>query len=286
LGLQNLINICVVFNDNGTAEIIDREAVTEKTPVSLDAYLTGKLEPGEKKNVELHFSMNHDNGDALFGTYYQDLSDREADFADDVSTMAELEAITDPPVGQLRRVTQVNRIYEYRLGNVIDPDTQAETEVTMWFFTSVDFQKYKYNREAGVTKDVEEIITSFSTLSDKNSSNTMQLGRCNLRRNEEATFTPRVFFNQSGYGKNNTANYYLNWRGTNNLIETRWKKWAKFWANREAATGYFRFPAYMLQNFNLNIPYSTRQGSFIVDRMVTRISHAGIGETKMEIFKL
>ena len=286
LGLQNLINICVVFNDNGTAEIIDREAVTEKIPVSLDAYLTGKLELGEKKNVELHFSMNHDNGDALFGTYYQDLSDREADFADDVSTMAELEAITDPPVGQLRRVTQVNRIYEYRLGNVIDPDTQAETEVTMWFFTSVDFQKYKYNREAGVTKDVEEIITSFSTLSDKNSSNTMQLGRCNLRRNEEATFTPRVFFNQSGYGKNNTANYYLNWRGTNNLIDTRWKKWAKFWANREAATGYFRFPAYMLQNFNLNIPYSTRQGSFIVDRMVTRISHAGIGETKMEIFKL
>jgi hypothetical protein len=286
LGLQNLLNICVVFNDNGTAVIIDREAVTEKTPVSLDAYFTGNWELGEKKNVELHFSMEHDNGDALFGTYYQDLTDREADFAADVSTMAELEALTDPPIGQLRRVTQVNRIYEYRLGNVIDPSTQQETEITAWFFTSIDFQTYKYNRETGVAKDVEEIKTSFSTLSDKNSSNTMQLGRCSIRRNEEATFTPRVFFNSGGSGKNNSTNYYLNWRGTNNLIETRWAKWAKFWANREAATGFFRLPAHMLQNFNMNVPYSTRQGTFLIDRMVTRITHNGIGETKAEVFKL
>lgn len=286
LGIQNLINIAIVFNDNGTADIIDREAVVEKAPVDIDKYFTGIWELGEKKNVELHFTMQHDNNDAYFGSYYHDLTDREADFGDDLATFAELEAIQNPVQGELRRVLSENRIYEYKTETVVGSQTQKQYDVTRWVFASIDFQTYKYNREEGVDKEVEEINTTFSTLADKNNSHVLQLGRCNLRRNQEATFTPRVFFNIEGYGKNNTSNYYLNWRGEKNLIDTRWKKWAKFWANRESATGYFRLPAYMLQNFNMNVPYKTRQGTFLIDRMVTRITHAGIGETKMEVFKL
>lgn len=286
LGIQNLLNIAIVFNDNGTADIIDREAVVEKAPVDIDKYFTGIWELGEKKNVELHFTMQHDNNDAYFGSYYHDLTDREADFGDDLAIFAELEAIQNPVQGELRRVLSENRIYEYKTETVVGSQTQKQYDVTRWVFASIDFQKYKYNREEGVDKEVEEINTTFSTLADKNNSHVLQLGRCNLRRNQEATFTPRVFFNVEGYGKNNTSNYYLNWRGDKNLIDTRWKKWAKFWANRESATGYFRLPAYMLQNFNMNVPYKTRQGTFLIDRMVTRITHAGIGETKMEVFKL
>lgn len=285
LGIQNLINICVVFHDNGTASIIDREAVPEKEPVSIDEFFTGKWEMGDKKNVVLEFAMQHDTNDALFGSYYQDLTDREKDFGEDVESMAQLYAITNPVIGELRRVTRKNQIYEYRTGTTLDANN-IEVDIVGWFFISIDFQNFKYNYEEGIDKDVEKIETTFSTFSNKGTGLAYQLGRCNLRKNEEAMFTPRVFFDVAGVAKNNSTNYYLNWRGTNNLIETRWAKWAKFWANREAATGYFRLPAYILQNFDLNRPYSTRQGTFIIDRMVTRITHAGIQETKMEVFKL
>ena len=285
LGIQNLINICIVFHDNGTASIIDREAVTEKAPVSIDNFFTGKWELGEKKNVVLEFAMQHDTNDALFGSYYTDLTEREKDFGTDVADMAALYAIANPVIGELRRVISKNQIYEYRTGTTLD-ENDIEIDIVGWFLSSIDFQNFKYNYQAGVDKDVEKIETTFSTFSNKGTGLAYQLGRCNLRKNEEAMFTPRVFFDINGVAKNNSTNYYLNWRGTNNLIEKRWKKWAKFWANREAATGYFRLPAYMLQNFNMNLPYSTRQGTFIIDKMVTRITHAGIGETKAEVFKI
>lgn len=286
IGVQNLLNIAFVFNNNNTCEIIDRNLVIDKSSTSLDDFFTGIWQPGEKKNIVLEFKMTHDNNDSFFGSYYSDLSEREADFADEVADMLELEAIESPKIGQLRRVIARNAIYEYKIGTVIDDNTQNETDVTGWFFASIDFQNYKYNYETGVDKEVEVIETSFSTLAYKNNSQVMQLGRCNLRRNTEATFTPRVFFEVNGNGSNNSENYYLNWRGTNNLFDTRWKKWAKFWANRESVTGYFRLPAYMLQNFDLNKPYSTRQGSFLIERMVTQFTQAGVGETKIEAYKL
>ena len=285
LGLQNLVNIVFVFTDAGTVNIIDRENVLEKTPVDLDPYFTGTWEMSEKKNVVLEFVMSHDEKDGYFGDRYKDLSEREADFGPDVATRAALDNIVNPELGELRRVTYTNEIYEYKMGTVLD-EYGNEYDMLGWFFASTDYQNYKYNYNPSVDKEVEKIETSFSTLLSGVAAYTNQLGRCNLRRGDEAAFTPRLIFNENGTARNRTSNYLLNWRGTNNLIETRWQKWARFWANREPVTGFFQIPGHRLQNLDINSPQSTRHGSFIINRMVTRVSHNGIGESKLEVYKL
>jgi hypothetical protein len=78
----------------------------------------------------------------------------------------------------------------------------------------------------------------------------------------------------------------LNWRDSNGLIEKRWKYFAEFWAHRQPVTGYFRLPANILHNFDINKKKRTRQGEFLIEKMTTRVNHNGIGATKIEGYKV
>lgn len=286
LGFQNMLNYCIVLEKNNSAKIINRETIITGESDNLDDYfVSDNWILLEKKDVVLEFEMRHDFGDSFFGDGFQDLSEREDDFETEVSSLDELHAIENPTLGELRRVLDINSIYEYK-SDIIVEENGLESEVIGWFFVSIDFQNYKYNKEAGKDKDVEKIQTDFSTVSNTEEAEVLQFGRCSLRKNSEAEFTPRLLFDVNGTAKNNNGTLLLNWRGDNGLIAQRWKYFAEFWAHRQPVTGYFRFPSHVLHNFDINKKKRTRHGEFIISKMTTRITHAGIGETKVEGFKV
>ena len=286
VGFQNLINYAFIFNSNNTVSLIDREArIIEAPQQDLDPYFTGKWELGEKKDVSLKFIQVHDDNDAFFGDFYVDLSDRAADFGADVADMYALKAATGSKLGELRRVLSEQRIYEWSSTvMLVDESINLEKQVRAWTFISIDYQPgfYNYSPE----KEVVEIKTCFSTLANTLLPFTQQPGQTNLRKASEAPFTPRLLFYTGGNNaKNYTANYSLKFTGENNLIETRWKRTAEWLSKLQPAKAVFRFPANILQNFNINEKKSTRHGAFIIDRMVTQFTHAGIGATTVEVFK-
>lgn len=296
LGIQNMLNMAIVFDDNNRFDIVDRETIITGSAVDIDDYFTQDWILGQKANNVLVFKMEHDNNDEYFGNMYQDLSEREDDFADDVSTVTELEGITSDDVGTLRRVLNDNTIYEFTVEPVTDTNGLT-TERRSWKFISIDFQPVKYNQEAGVDKENETIDISFSTCAYQLSSDIRQIGRVNIRKNSEAAFSPRLLFNIANVGKNNTSNYLLKFSGTNNLLETRWPHTARFWANRQPVEGYFRFPAGVLASMINDVStsgirsvnhskFSTSHGEFVIDKITTRFTHAGIGESKVEGWKI
>ena len=282
VGIQNLLNIAFLFSDDNSVQIVDRESIVSGSARDIDQYFTESWILGEKKDVVLEFKMVHDDNDEMFSEGYQDLTDRADDFGDDVATTTDLEAISNPTVGELRRVLSENRIYEYTVETVTDIFIM-QTERVSWKPVSIDFQPVKYNEEAGISKDVETIETAFSTVANRANGYVRQVGRLNLRKNSEAQFSPRLIFDS---GKNNSANYYLGFNGTNNLLEKRWPLFARFWANRQPVEGYFMFPASIISTFNINEKHSTRHGEFLIEKMTTRVTHRGIGETKIEGYKV
>jgi hypothetical protein len=283
VSIQNLLNIAFVFYSNKKYKIVDREYVLFGHAIDDDVYFTETWKLKGKKSSIIKFITEHDSNDFYFSSFYQDLSERESDFGADVANWEALLAITTPTLGELRRVIANHSIYEYNTGTVTTQNGD-EIQVVQWFFISLDFQPLKYNQVDGATETLE-VKTTASTVAYSNSGNVKQIGRCNLRKDTEAGFSLRLVFDESNVGKNNTSNYMLNWRYDNNLLETRWKNTAKWLANREAVEGYFRFPINVYANYDINTKHRTRAGEFIIDRMVTKFSHAGIGETKIEGWK-
>jgi hypothetical protein len=286
LGLQNFFNVAFVFRDDNRVDIIDRDSVVSSTTrLDIDQYFTGTWILGEKKNVVLVFKQAHDEGDEFFGEKYQDLTDRAADFGDDVASTTELLALPSPTIGELRRVTAENAIYEYTTELITDT-FGIRRKANIWKFISYDYQPVRTNETPGVDKETETIETSIGTFLSTDygllSAETRQAGRMNLRLNSESKFTFRLLFNDNGVGKVATNSYRLGFKGSDNMLKKRWKFFAPFWANRKPVEGYFRFPVNILAGFDINRKHCTRHGDFLIDRMTTRFTHAGVGETKIE----
>ena len=100
---QNMLNFATVFSGNRYA-ILDREGVMASDPIDIDAYFMGEWTLKGKENNLVKFSVATDANDYYFGTYYQDLDEREADFIADVNTAAEMQAITPAVGGTLPRI--------------------------------------------------------------------------------------------------------------------------------------------------------------------------------------
>jgi hypothetical protein len=283
LSVQNLLNIVFIFDGN-RYRIKDREGVITGPCTDVNNYFIDKWILKKKSSSILKFTTTHDSNDYYFATYYQDLTERQGDFGNDVATYADLEAIVNPPVGQLRRVLDQQRIYEFSEVPFVT-ESGEELNTLRWHFVSVDFQPVKYN-PGNTAGDTLEINTTASTVPFSATGQVRQHGKLSLRKNTESGFALRLIFDQANVGKNNSTNYYLNWSYDNNLIATRWVRTAAWLANREAIEGYFRFPVNIYANLDINKKWRTRHGEFIVDRMVTRFSHSGIGETKIEGVKV
>jgi hypothetical protein len=284
ISVQNMLNIVFLFTLEHKYKIIDREDVIKGDAVDDNDYFTGSWILKGKKSSIIKFTMIHDSNDSIFSTYYQDLTERAGDFGEDVADYATLQALVNPAIGELRRVISKHMVYEFNNWTITD-ESGTEKNVLKWQMVSLDFQPFRYNEVAGAT-DTLEINTTASTVPLSGTGMVRQMGMCNLRKDTAAGFSLRLIFDQNNLGKNNSANYMLNWRYNKNLIDKRWKNTAKWLANREAVEGYFRFPVNIFANFDLNKKHRTRQGEFIIDRMVTRFTHAGIGETKIEGWKV
>lgn len=283
LGLQNLINIAFVFDKNKYI-IIDRERLFIDTAFDVDKYFTGKWYLKGKANATLKFNMQHDSNDFYFSSYYQDLSQRTSDFGIDVATHNDLLNIYNPRIGELRRVINEQRIYEY--GEITTMDRNGDEHIQIgWRFVSLDFQEGKYNSEDGIASELL-ITTPASTVPFSGTGQVRQAGRFSMRKDTEAGFSLRLLFDEANVGKNNTSNYMLNWRYDNNLLNTRWKNTARYLANREAIEGEFLFPISVYATLNINRKWRTRHGEFFVEKMITKFTHAGIGITKIEGFKV
>ncbi len=238
-----------------------------------------------KSDSQVKFIMNMDSNDALISTYYQDLSERQNDFGADLQTFDELWSIASPQLGELRRVIEENSIYEYGITTRKD-ENENELNVTTWYFVSIDFQPYIYNEGEDKTDTLE--IQACGTLPYKERGRVQQQGRCTMRKDTEAGFSLRLLFNDAdNYGSNYSTNYFLNFNPayTNNLFEKRWKRTAAWLATREEIEGYALFPANILSNIDLNKKHRTRFGVYIPDKFTTKISHAGVGLTKITGWK-
>jgi hypothetical protein len=287
LGIQNLLNIAFVFNNDDTYAIVDREAALLGPSTDIDKFMSGSWELGEKKDISLKFTQIHDDNDALFSDSYVDLSDRLADFGVDIIMESVLPYIEGAKIGELRRVLPTQRIYEWTMTTTTNK-YGIEIPAFAWTFISSNYQPGWVNYAA--EKEVEEITTCFSTLCGDDSSEnpkTEQSGQSELRKSTEAPFTPRLLFYTGNLTCNNqTEKYSLKFTGANNMIDSRWKNFAPWWAKRQAVTGYAKFTDSFFKNFDINQKVSNREGEVMPLQTTTRITNSGLGETKIEGFKV
>lgn len=292
---QNLLNIAFVFSKS-KYRIVDREAILINPSVSIDQYMTGVWSMKGKTETILKFTMLMDEGDLEVSGYYQDLTERAADFIADVATFNELAAVYDPPIGSLCRVIKNKKIYEYGAGTAVD-DNGTEYTTVGWKFASIDYQPFLYNNIADAETNLEIKTTASTVTHGELAGVVKQAGRSNIRKGTEAGFSLRLVFDNNNLGLNFTSNYYLNWKYNNNLLQKRWAQTARWLASREPVEASFEFPVNIYSSMveqlaesdmkDLNsTKYSTRHGEFVIDKMTTRFTHSGIGPSKITGWKV
>lgn len=295
ISTQNLLNIAFVFSKS-KYRIVDREAILINPSVSIDQYLTGVWSMKGRTETIVKFNMLMDEGDLEVSGYYQDLTERAADFIEDVNTLAELAAVYNPPMGSLCRVIRNKKIYEYGAGTAVDNNGTEYTTVG-WKFASIDYQPFLYNNIADAETNLEIKTTASTVTHGELAGVVKQAGRSNIRKGTEAGFSLRLVFDNNNLGLNFTSNYYLNWKYNNNLLQKRWAQTARWLASREPVEASFEFPVNIYSSMveqlaesdmkDLNsTKYSTRHGEFVIDKMTTRFTHSGIGPSKITGWKV
>lgn len=290
LGIQNLLNIVFLFRKDKTVKIVNRNTIPETAAYNLDAYFMGFWNIGEQKDVKLKFSQEHDDNDELTGDWH-DLTDRLADFGAPVADIAALQAIASPSLGELRLVTSLNKIYEYKWAVFDGTDEEfrsRETDILEWVFASTGNQPYIY----GTSDEIEEIKTSCSTLPYNNDGSlvvpvtlyTRQQGNISSSRRLWGDFDFRlIHYDRTLYDKGK-----LEFDGEFGLFNVRWKKWANFWKSRLPVEAEFMVPlnvlSYMIEN--ITQPYSTRHGKFIIEEMECDFRGEEMSTVKIRGYKL
>lgn len=298
LSIQNFLNVAFVFNPDRTINIIDREGVLDSPAIDLTPFLVGQWEKKEQVHVSLKFKAEYDKNDANFGDEFHDLSDRWQDFRDSVETYNDLLNITsrhnpnaDRTLGQLRYVRSENKIYEFKWtvhNNEESNFSEEQTNILAWEFVSSGPQFFVYRN--GDT--VEEIETRISTLQmDGADLTAKQAGNVNALRNLWSDFSFRLFYYIGGTsGSVNNGNHFssLNWEGEYGIFNRRWRKWARFWANRLPVEADFDFPLNVLDYVRRNITskFRTEQGEFIIEEMETELGIDQVGKTRIRGYKL
>lgn len=288
LGIQNTLNYVFRFRNNGKVDIIDREAILSGSPINLQQYVSGFWEMGERTSRRLKFTPEFDKEDAFFGSEYEDLTDRRADFAAPVETDDDLNDIASPAVGELRLVTQTNKIYEYKW-NVVAAEnvdyTEQQVDTFGWEFVSNGTQPYIY-QPTGETE--EEIKINCTTLSKMASGLYMypaavQKGNMAQMRSTWSDFAYRLL----------PANLVLwpngmDWAGDTGLYNTRWRTWSRLWANRQPVTGRFDLPLNVLLYVmeNITSKFRTDKGEFIIEEIECEFGLNTIGVATVKGYKI
>jgi hypothetical protein len=285
LGIQNTLNLIFFFGRHKRVNIIDRNEILSETPIDLNRYKVGIWEVGERTEVTLKFMPEYDKEDALFGHEFKDLTDRRKDFKAAVDTYADLEAVASPEFGELRLVKALNKIYEWKFKVFTSADVnrvEDQIDTLGWEFVSSGPQPYLY----GDYDVIEEIKTPLSTL-QRNPTlgfhEAVQKGNLATMRSAWNDITFRIL--PSGSELVPDA---LNWDGDNGLYQQRWRKWARFWANRLPVEGEFDLPLNVLLMVVENIykPFREEKGGFVIQEMETEIGLNMIGKTRIKGYKI
>ncbi len=302
LSIQNYLNVCFFFNPDRSVEIIDREEVFDTEPFDLSEYQVSEWRKKELKKVSLKFVADYDKNDANFGDEFHDLSDRWKDFKEAVDTYEDLLWITasarrgtgqgDRTIGQLRYVRNENKIYEYKWTTLNREDangTEEQFNVLAWEFVSSGPQYFVYRNG----DEIEEIKTGISTLQMEDGVLTArQRGNVNSMRFLWSDFTFRLFYylgEDVGHVDNNLEQASCNWEGPNGIFNRRWKKTARWYANRQELEAEFNLPlnvlAYIKRNFAKQL-FRTKKGAFIIDKISVDVGMNTMGKTTLSVYKV
>jgi hypothetical protein len=290
LGIQNTLNYIFLFHNNGSVDIIDREAIATGAAIDLEKYVANFWEMGEKKNTGIKFDPEVDKDDQFFGSYYEDLTDRLSDFGAPVANMAALNAISSPVVGELRLVTDINKIYEYKwmVASAENVDyTEEQVDTFSWQLVSTGTQPYIYEPGNEAREVIKVYATTLSKLEDivpgYFTYTAVQKGNMAQMRSTWSDFTFRLMVANSFLWPNG-----MDWQGATGLFNTRWKNWAHIWANRQDVDGEFQMPlnALLYVARNITSKFRTNKGEFIIERMETEFGLNMIGDTKVNGYKV
>ena len=289
LGIQNNLNYVFHFRNDGRVNIIDRNGIFDRPVIDISAYQVGQWKKGEKKDVTLKFISEFDKNDGLFDNEYEDLTDRRNDFEEAVDTYAHLLAVASPAIGELRYVREQNKVYEYKWKVEIIYDyylQEVQHDALGWEFVSSGPQPFLY----GTGAEIEEIKTIFSTLQNSyfpehlllQIPEARQKGNLASTRSVYNDFSPRLIVGNQFLWPNG-----LKMEPQFGLFDTRWKKFARFWASCTPADGTFDMPVSAIAHIAENItePFRTREGEFIIDELEVTFGLNAIGKTTLKVYK-
>lgn len=291
LSIQNALNVCFHFRHLGKVDIIDRETILTGTAIDISEYMINAWEMGERKDVTLKFKFNHDDNDTFFKERWEDIEDRRVDEGEPVNTWEDLQNIETPIIGEVRYIVSENLYVQYALTQHTLPGTETSAEFTEdtlgWEHLTLGFQNGFFN--AG--KDEEETIeTKFSTLFGDQTVFTYQRGNIRTIKYAYQNFSPRLlFYLGNNIAKFQTENISLDWEQKDKgLMETRHKKWSRFWANRQPVKGKAQLPLNLIDNIIQNITKKQKcnEGEFIAEKLETTFTNHTIGVTNITGYKI
>jgi len=292
LGIQNLLNVCFFFRPGRKiVDVIDRENILLSEAIDLEKFLIGFWEMGDKKDVTLKFTFTHDKGDLMFTERWENIDDLRDKEKEPVETWQDLETIENPEMDEIRFIKSQNIYVQYKVWlrewNDTETGDQIQEKYLGWSHLTDGFQNgfFNYGKE-----EEEEIPANFGTLTGEDYPFSYQKGNIKSEMFAYENFTPRLLFylgnNEARY---RTENIALDWEKEEiGLLETRWKNWARFWANRQPVSCDAHFPLNMLSYVlnNITSKFRTREGEFIIEEMETEFGINQIGVTKIKGYKL
>lgn len=290
LNIQNLLNVCFLFKSDGRVDVIDREKILDGDTIDLEGYMVNNWEIGEQKDVTLKFTFEHDKDDTIFSEKFEDLDDRRNDIKISVGTLAELESIPTPKLGDIRYVESQNQYWQYTW--VVDEEANPKTgtpdqeEAMGWQVISIGFQNGFYNDGK---EEEEEIKTFFSTLTGSDPLTTQQQGNIESQKYSYINFSPRLlFYLGNNEASHKTGNISIDWKHDKGLLKKRWPKWARFWSQRQPVTGEANMPLNVIDYVvrNLTSKFRGREGEFIIEELDCEFSLNQIGISKITGYKI
>lgn len=293
LSMQNLFNVIVSVDNFSRMYFVDRESIFETPPQDLDKYFVGEWGIGEKKNIAIRFKIEKDDTDEATSENDFDPAERLGDFIEPVKTIEDLPGSDENgepsvEIGTLCLVKSTGNVYEFQIYNDDEfADIQGFSEVTLGWVVVGNITSYEYfNLSAGL--EIEDIESSFGTLvEDGDMPFTSQPGSGESKFEFQKAFKGRLlFYNGGAQCSNQTDNYSMSFRGPNGFVAKRWPKTAEWWCHRQPVNCTMRLPESVLNTFDINQKKRTRHGEFIIEKMVTKYTHDGTGETQIEGYKV
>ncbi len=292
LGIQNYLNVFFFFRPGRKiCDVIDRESILTATAIDLDKWFTGKWNMGDKMDVTLKFTFDHDEKDLMFTENWQNIDDLRQKEKAPVFDWNELETISNPEMEEIRFIKSQNRYVQWKVWVKTEQDPHTGNDIQKkyigWNHLTDGFQNGFFNY---LKDDIETIPTVFGPVSGEDRATVRQKGNTRSEMFAFESFKPRLMFyhsfNEATY-KSNTISLDWEKEGTG-LIQSRWLNWARFWCNRQPVECQMHFSLNQLDFMLRNIykKFRTREGEFIIESMETEFGLDQIGVTTIKGYKI